>query len=512
MADVPSGLRQRSRNKPPFPLRTLAIRVVALGSLANPIFAQNQESTEDRIKKLEAEFESYKNKSEKERAEMKSQIDALKQQLEKSQSAPSTRELDDAIAELQLKVGAMQQSQSALQAARGQRVAYLDLSFDLLTAVGGSQATDAQLKIVQPGGHDPKQRGFTLQNAELFMEGAVDPNFKGATNIVLQIDDQGATTIELEEAYLVTTNLPENLQLKVGQYFTEFGRINKQHPHEWAFADETLIVNRMFGADGLRAPGARLSWLAPTDFYMELIGGVQNAHGETQTSFFGTADTAPPIKASSGALVPGALGGHPFVRQDVRNLGDLLYTTRAVTSFDLSDESTIVPGASAAFGPNATGTQGNTQIYGLDAFYKWKPVANDQGWPFVQLQGEYMWRRYYAAAFTGDLDQNGINETFPNQTFRDDGFYAQALWGFARPWVGAVRVDYVNGNGASTGGDGAIDREVRLTGDLTYYPSEFSKIRLQADLGKFGELNDRTFLSVWLQFEILFGAHGAHKF
>ena len=484
-----------------------------ISAAAGAAQAQNQDSAEDRIKKLEAEFEAYKNKTDKERAELKTQIDALKQKVEQGESAPASRRaIDDAIAELQARVSSMQQNQTALQASRGQRVAYLDISFDLLTAVGGSQATDAQLQIVQPGGHDPKQRGFTIQNAELFMEGAVDPNFKGATNIVFQIDEQGATTIELEEAYLVTTTLPENLQLKVGQYFTDFGRINRQHPHEWAFADETLIINRMFGGDGLRGPGAMLSWLAPTDFYLELISGIQNAHGETQISFFATPDSAPPITTSGGGTVPGTLGGRPFVPQDTKNMGDFLYSERAVTSFDLDDETTVVPGASFAFGPNSTGSSGNTQIYGLDLMGKWKPTANDQGWPFVQLQGEYMWRRFHAASFSGDLDNDGINESFPTKNFRDDGFYAQLVYGFTRPWVAGLRVDYVNGNGASTGGDGTLDREVRLTGDLTYYPSEFSKIRLQADLGKYEELGNQSFLCVWLQSEILFGAHGAHKF
>jgi len=45
---------------------------------------------------------------------------------------------------------------------------------------------------------------------------------------------------------------------------------------------------------------------------------------------------------------------------------------------------------------------------------------------------------------------------------------------------------------------------------LTWYPTEFSKFRLQYnydDRRDFG-----TDHSVWLQFEFLLGAHAAHKF
>ena len=43
----------------------------------------------------------------------------------------------------------------------------LDLSVDLLFAVGGSSERDEALESLQGGGHDPRKRGFTLQNLEL---------------------------------------------------------------------------------------------------------------------------------------------------------------------------------------------------------------------------------------------------------------------------------------------------------------------------------------------------------
>src|SRR5206468_3818242 len=91
---------------------------------------------------------------------------------------------------------------------------YLNLSFDTLVAGGSSSARD--VGSIETGGHDPAQRGFTVQNIETVLEGAVDPYFRGQGNIVLQIDPEGNTSIELEEAYLTSTSLPHNLQEKAG--------------------------------------------------------------------------------------------------------------------------------------------------------------------------------------------------------------------------------------------------------------------------------------------------------
>jgi hypothetical protein len=79
---------------------------------------------------------------------------------------------------------------------------YLNLSVDALFAAGAS--TEPSVPPLEPGGHDPAQRGFTVQNLEAVFEGAVDPYFRGQANVVLQITPEGETTVELEEAYATT--------------------------------------------------------------------------------------------------------------------------------------------------------------------------------------------------------------------------------------------------------------------------------------------------------------------
>jgi hypothetical protein len=483
--------------------------LVAAAWWSSPASAQN--TAEERLRKLEEQFELYKKESAAERAALQKQIDELKSS--RAESAPSNAQaLGDAVAELQARLSSLAERQAAVESARGQKTVYIDVSWDSLFTAGTSQATETQLTTLQGGGHDPSQRGTSFVNGELSLQGAVDPYFRGDVHIVSSIDRAGETVVELEEATVTTTQLPADLQLKAGHFFTEFGRINRQHPHEWDFVDQPIVNTRMFGGDGLRAPGGRLSWLAPMPFFMELQTGIQNARGETATSFLGTDTTFDSIKGSSGAAIPGTVGGRPWIHDSVQSLEDLLYTERILSSFDFSDASTVVLGGSALFGPNATGGSGRTQIYGVDFLYKWKPLDNENGWPFVKVQAESMWRHMRAAAVRRDLDGDAIAEVFPSARFDDWGAYAQAIWGFARPWAAGFRIETVDGDGASTGGIGSLDRRTRLSPNLTYFPSEFSRIRLQANFDRAQELRDQRFASIWLQFEVLFGAHGAHKF
>jgi len=143
--------------------------------------------------------------------------------------------------------------------------AYMNVGFSGLSDLGWS--TEPNVRSLQSGDHDPHVRGFTIPNAELAVDATVDPYFKGFTNIVWKLDERGETGVELEEMFAITTSLPWNLQFKAGQFFTEFGRQNPQHPHAWSFVDQPLVMNRMFGPDGLRSQGARVSWLLPTSFY-----------------------------------------------------------------------------------------------------------------------------------------------------------------------------------------------------------------------------------------------------
>ena len=374
--------------------------------------------------------------------------------------------------------------------------AYMNMSFDAMMAAGGSTAADPSAQL-QLGDHDPIKNGFSLRNAEIALDGAVDPYFKGFANIVLKLDKDNQTEIELEEAYAQSTSLPANLQVKAGQFFAAFGRQNPQHPHQWAFVDAPIILTRAFGPDGLRNIGAQGSWLLPLPFYTEFFLGMFDGEGSTMSGFRNPGD-------------PDAFGvdryrGRATLSRGLRGPQDLVWTPRIASSFDLTDQQTLVVGASAAFGPNDTGADARTQVYGVDLYWKWKAADAHEGFPFVSWQTEALYEIYEAGA-----DATAATP-LPAETLRDWGAYSQVLWGFEPRWVAGLRGEYADGNqGAFDASDVYRGQRTRLSPVLTFYPSEFSKIRLQYNYDHGDLFGDAH--SIWLQFEFLLGAHGAHKF
>src|SRR6266542_166284 len=160
---------------------------------------------------------------------------------------------------------------------------YMNISFDGLFALAYSSARD--LDHIEVGDHDPQQRGFNARNIELAFDGAVDPYFEGFANIVFKLDNDNETEVEVEEAFRQTTSLPLILQLKGGQFFAAFGRLNPTHPHTWDFADTPLVNGLFLGPDGLRGVGAQGSWTLPLPWYSQLIFAAQNGRGSTGFSF-----------------------------------------------------------------------------------------------------------------------------------------------------------------------------------------------------------------------------------
>lgn len=389
--------------------------------------------------------------------------------------------------------------------AGGSKMRLIDISMDALFAAGSSSENDESLQTLQGGGHDPRKRGFTVQNIELSLMGAVDPYLTGESHLIFFLDPlSGETRVELEEIFLTTQTLPFGLQLEAGHFFTEFGRINPKHPHQWHWQDQPVINTRLFGPDGMRGPGFRLGWLTPLPWFAELHLGVQNANGETMTSFL----------AGEEFFEERPIGGRPFVNRGVKNLKDLVYLARLDNSWDLTDELTAKFGASGLYGPNATGPKAETFIYGADLLVKWRPERNERGWPFLIWESEIMKRDYKAAAFFDDSDPANVID-LPSTTLRDWGLYTQLLYGFHPGWAAGVRYEYATGSGESEGGRGADpfrDNRHRISPMISWHPSEFSRLRLQYNFDRADHLEKKDAHSVWLGVEFMYGAHPAHTY
>ena len=391
----------------------------------------------------------------------------------------------------------------------------IDISVDLLVAAGSSTERDSSIENLQGGGHDPHQRGFTLQNLELSFMGAVDPYFTMETHLIYFVDAEGESQFELEEAFLTTQQLPfgleeKGLELEVGQFFTEFGRLNPQHPHAWDWIDQPVVNSRFFGPDGMRGVGVRLGWLTPVPWFCELHLGLQNSDGETMASFL----------ASDEFFDERPIGGRPFTDQEVRSLEDFVYLARLDNSWDLSEEVAIKLGASGLVGSNATGSDAMTYIYGADFLLKWRPLTSDRGFPYVTWQTEIMRRDFEADDFfdAGDPVDPTDDVILDDDTLHDWGVYTQVVYGFVRNWAVGLRYGYSGGKGRSVeeydgrDEDPFRDNRHRLSPLVSWQATEFSRIRLQYNYDEADHLDDNDAHSVWVGFEVLLGQHPAHAF
>lgn len=393
----------------------------------------------------------------------------------------------------------------------------IDISLDALFAAGTSTENDRQLQNLQGGGHDPRKRGFTVQNVELSLTGAVDPYLTGEAHIIYFIDPlSGESRLELEEAFFTTQSLPWGLQLKGGHFFTEFGLVNPLHPHQWHWQDQPVINTRLFGPDGMRGPGFRMGWLTPLPWYSQLYFGMQNANGETMASFL----------ANEEFFAERSIGGRPFVDRDASSLKDLVYLVRWENSADWSDETTFKIGFSGLYGPNASGPQGETWIYGADLKVKWRPASHQRGWPFLLWETEIMKRDYKADRFSRPASAEAAEIDIARQTLYDWGFYAQLLYGFTPGWAAGLRLEYAGGRGdglrvdldggtverVDRNSDPFRDNRWRISPLISWHPSEFSRFRLQYNYDQPNYLSRREAHSIWLGAEFMFGAHAAHKY
>lgn len=391
-----------------------------------------------------------------------------------AQTTTSTAE-ERAAEELEALIAAMEADQAEASSTAGESgqqpqrpalaaiVSAINPEIGLTLDVSAAWFSDTPMQL---GAHDPMRTGFTFNQLELSFAANVDPYFLFRANLVLS-----QFGVEVEEAYAQTTSLPGRIQIKAGQFLNRFGRLNPTHPHAWSFLDQPLVNGKFLGGEGNRGVGAELSWLAPTPFYLELVGSVMHPEGDCCARSFD--------------------GGE---HGEVRSFGDFLYLLSAKSLFAFGPSWSLSWGLNALLGPNMTGHGNRTEIYGTDLYLRFKPVRSTSYSAF-SLQAELMHRR----------------RQVPDDLLVDNGFYAQAVWNISRRWETGVRYEWVGGLDADTLDPEWIGARQRLSLQGTLYPSHFSRVRLQANYDAPAWRDDPIWaLMLGLEFNV--GAHGAHNF
>jgi hypothetical protein len=342
--------------------------------------------------------------------------------------------------------------------------------------------------------HGQIDNGFNLRHLELGLSAAVDPYFRAWTTIVFE---EGGT--EIEEAVIQTTSLPYALTLSGGKFFSGIGRINRQHPHEYDFFDQPLIYELLFGDHGLNEKGVQVTWLAPTPLY--LLFGVEALNGENEKLF-----------------------QHVDAEQLPSRDGPRLWTGFIKAGPDLGSRHAAQIGLSYAVGRHQEAHDGNndgdndhwldgrTYLWGVDVVYKYN-AHRPHGQGNLVVQAEYFNRKKDLTVEEHLLNPGVIGRS---RIERQDGYYVQALYGFAPRWRAGVRWDQVGlTNRVQRPNLTVTDygESRRASAMIDWRPSEFSILRLQAGRSDLDTDDGRE--KIWeyiLQWQVTFGKHAAHHF
>lgn len=358
-----------------------------------------------------------------------------------------------------------------------------DLSrVNLAGAIPGIQSLNPDLSVtldfagaafsddpLQTGGHDPDHNGFTLRQAEVVLGASVDPFARLDVNLVFK------DGVEVEEAYATTLGLPWNLQARVGEFYTRFGRLNEQHPHAWHFVDQPLANGKLLGEDNHHGKGLELSWLAPLPWALTLYGTVQEPGEPCCAVTYSPRDDLVAV---------------------VQTPADLVYEAVVEQFFAIGDDLSLLWGLSTQAGPaQYLGPDGRAEIQATDLLLRYRPASAVSRWS-IELQLEAMLRTRHE----------------PGTFLVDQGGYGQLVWRINPEWETGARYDLVNGIPDDAFDESGLGPTVqRGAAQVTFYPSHFSRLRLQ---GSLGDRNDGT-APVWavvadLEFSI--GAHAAHAY
>src|SRR6266403_1143004 len=349
-------------------------------------------------------------------------------------------------------------TETAAQAVPAAPIAAAPLSQAQAISLGGAGGSAAKAlnpdisaigDFIAVAGHNPVQPSPSLEmhESELGFQAIIDPYARG--DFFLSFGEEG---VNLEEGYITFTALPAGLVAKAGKMRSVFGKVNLMHNHVLPWVDRPLVsTNLVGGEDGIDDAGFSIERIlpAPKGIFLEATG--QLFRGDSDDVF------------------------HAQQRSDVSTVEHL----RAYR--DITESTNLDLGVSYARGHN-NGTlalPGDfiTQLYGVDATVRWKPLRRSIYHSFVG-RSELIWSQ---------------RQQFPREQ-RSFGFYASGDYQFGRRWFSGGRFDWSDRSQF----DNLTDKGFAAT--LTYWPSEFSQLRGEYRFTRYAENRDNSELLMQLIF------------
>lgn len=333
-----------------------------------------------------------------------------------------------------------------------------------------------------------QENGFNLREVELYLSGEVDGCFTAEATFAFTPEEA-----ELETAVIETTALPWNLRLKGGKFFSNFGIINAQHPHQWDFSDPPLIYELTLGDHGLNEVGVQAVWIMESPLYLSIGGEALQGSNEKAFAYEGEE----PLPDHTGPR----LGiGWLKIGPDLGHADQL--------RFGLSGGS----GKNQEIHEEAADTysylDGTSWFFGADAEYH-HHAHGDRGQGDFTLQGEYFFRNNDLDLIASDDPGAPVGEEVHS---KQDGYYLQGLYGFLPRLRGGLRWEQVGlTNQGNEPGKATEDfgDSWKATAMVDFSPSAHSLIRLQASNGDYSTYEGIE--NVWETYVQLVVTLGTHR-
>jgi hypothetical protein len=386
-------------------------------------------------------------------------------------------------------------------------------SIALMKELGGALAAPADSSAAaRPGQNQPTGPQGGPTNPRLL------PDFSAVGDFVADLSPKGSTQedgarfsvrdvflgisdlegISIEQAFLTTTSLPHQLELRLGRYLMPVGKQNTTHRHDLHTIEYPYVIQRFFGAEGLKGTGVQASRVfSPFGFYQEIIVNAVDRLGEREDSL----SPFEPVNKSLGGLAYAAR---------LRNYVDISEAANFELSFSAitgKREQPLTAAYVAQLLGGVNAAVARQSVLGADLTYRWRPLQ--QGlYKSLILQGEIMHQLNESdpgipgVSGCGACGSASLGYAGPTRDFT--GAYVFGRWQTSqRSFLGA-RYDWLQ--------DPTTDGRTLNAGSvyLEWFPSEFSK--LVAGYESVAPSGGTTVNRLLLQASFALGPHKPHPF
>lgn len=320
---------------------------------------------------------------------------------------------------------------------------------------------------------------FSFQELELAFQAYLNPFAKADIILTLPGPDIEANKLGVEEVYAtVLRGLPLDLNMRIGKYRADFGKINLVHPHAWPFISQPLSQERFLGEEGLNDLGISASLLLPTgNVYTKLT--VDLLRGSAIGNVTGMSDTS---------------GNKPYYAN----------SARLMSFFTLDDYSDLEVGLSGYTGIHDPYNRDRFWYGNFDFKYKYRSSS----YTSLVVQGEYLYNTRKASQDRDAhpfVDATGKPERV---TITTSGLYLYADLQFLKIYSVGARYDWSQSPYIKD------DRASGYALFLGYYPVE-ETLGLRLEYRRTASEQpgaSQTVNAIALQVLFSLGPHKAHPF